>query len=243
MLSRYFDTVMEQLRQVEQTQRPAIEQAAEWMCEAIAAGGMVYVFGPSHAGLVAQEMFYRAGGLVPVSPILPPGLTCDVRPITLTSELERLSGFAERFMQAVPLQPGDTVLVHSVSGRNAVAVEAAVCARERGARVVALTNLTYSRSVSPRGGAARLFEVADLVIDNCGIEGDAVIPVPGQPIRCAPTSTVIGCAIANALVAETVQRLQQRGIEPPVFLSANLDGGDAHNRTLMERYRDRLTYL
>ncbi len=243
MLSSYFDTIINQLRQVEQTQRATIKQAADWMSECIANDGMVYVFGPSHAGLVAQEMFYRAGGLVPVSPILPPGLTCDVRPITLTSELERLSGFAERFMQTVPLRPGDVILIHSVSGRNAVAVEAAVCARNRGARVIALTNLTYSRSVEPRGGAARLFEVADLVIDNCGVEGDAVIPVPGQPIRCAPTSTVIGCAIANALVAETVQRLHQRGIDPPVFLSANLDGGDEHNHALMERYRDRLTYL
>jgi uncharacterized phosphosugar-binding protein len=136
------------------------------------------------------------------------------------------------------------VLVHSVSGRNAAPVEVALYAKQQGAKVIALTSLDYSRSVAPRSGTGyRLFEVADLVIDNGAPRGDAVVQLAGflQPV--APVSTVLSTALVNAIVAEVCAILLERGITPPVFMSANLDGGDAHNARLMERYRGRVLYL
>jgi uncharacterized phosphosugar-binding protein len=240
----YFDLVIELLKEVRETQRNAIEQAAQVMAEAIQNEHMVYAFGPTHAGILAQELFYRAGGLVPVNPILPPGLTTDVRPVTLTSQLERLPGFGARIIAETPIEQGDVLIVHSVSGRNAAVVDAAQSAKARGAFVIAVTSLEYSRAVQPRQpGMARLFEVADLVLDNRAPVGDALVALPGLPQRVGPSSTVIGAAMLNAVVARTAELLLQRTGDCPVFHSANLDGGDEHNRRWLEHYRGRLTYL
>lgn len=240
----YIEIVIRLLEQVRDTQADAMEAAALRLAETILADRLVYIFGASHAGILAQELFYRAGGLVPVNPILPPGLTTDVRPVTLTSRLERLPGLATQLLAEIPLQAGDVLIVHSVSGRNAVAVELAQGARERGVFVVALTSLAYSRSVSPRGaGMPRLYEVADLVIDDLAPPGDAVVEIPGLEQRVSPVSTVTGAAILHAIMARVVEILVARTGDAPVFVSANLDGGDERNRRWLERYAGRLLYL
>jgi uncharacterized phosphosugar-binding protein len=173
---------------------------------------------------------------------MPAGLMLNERPITRTSYLERLEGFAEVVLRDTPIGEGDILLVASVSGRNAVAVELATGARARGAKVIALTSVAYSRSVSARG-AARLFEVADVVLDLPGIPGDAAIQLDGLEQRVGPTSTPVGSAILQGLMVEVSGRLLERGIEPPILVSANLDNSDARNRALLDRYRDRLSYI
>lgn len=241
---RYFDEIYEQLKRAEATQAPTIARAADALADILARGGLIYAFGSTHAGILCEELFYRAGGLMPIVPIFAPGLTTDVRPITLTSELERKSGYAEMLLDASGLTAADALIVHSVSGRNTVAIEMAEGARSRGALVIALTSVTYSSAVKsrhPKG--VKLMDAADIVIDNCGVVGDAVVKLDGLPQAVAPTSTVIGAALLNALVVEIVERLLQRGIEPPVFLSANLDAGDAHNKRLLDKYKGRLNYL
>lgn len=240
----YLDEIIKLLQEVRDTQREALEQAASVIAGAIENGHLLYVFGPSHAGIVAQELFFRAGGLVPVNPILPPGLTTDVRPVTLTSKLERLPGFGKQILSETNITAGDVLIVHSVSGRNAAAVEIAQGARERGAYVIALTSLRYSQSVAPRtAGMPRLFEVADLVLDNCAPIGDALVEIPGTQQKVGPTSTVTGAAMLNAIVARVAALLQERTGDAPVFMSANLDEGEAHNRRWLDHYRGRLTYL
>lgn len=240
----YLDRIIELLQEVRETQREAMEQAAGVIADAIQKGKLVYIFGPSHAGILAQELFYRAGGLVPINPILPPGLVTDVRPVTLTSKLERLPGFGAQILSETPITAGDVLIVHSVSGRNAAAVEVAQGARERGAFVIALTSLQYSKSVQPRkAGMPRLFEVADLVLDNRAPIGDALVEIPGTQQKVGPTSTVTGAAMLNSIVARVAALLQKRTGDAPVFMSANLDGGDEHNQRWLEHYKGRLTYL
>ena len=241
----YLDEVICLLEEVRRTQSEAIAQAAEHVADAIQAGGLVYVFGPSHAGILAQELFYRAGGLVPINPILPPGLMLDTRPVTLTSRLERLRGYGAQVLAETPITSGDVLIVHSVSGRNPAAVEVAAGARERGAFVIALTSLAYSRSVQPRSGAKRLFEVADLVLDDLVPPGDALIALAGgdDPPRAGAASTVTGAAILNAVVVRAAALLQERTGDAPVFRSANQEGGDEHNRRWLDAYQGRLTYL
>jgi uncharacterized phosphosugar-binding protein len=240
----YFDQIIALLQEVRETQAEAMEQAAQVIARAIQANHLLYVFGASHAGILAQELFYRAGGLVPVNPLLPPGLVTDVRPVTLTSRLERLPGFGAEILAESPLEAGDVLIVHSVSGRNAAAVEVAQGARARGVYVIALTSLEYSRSVKPRKeGMPRLFETTDLVLDNRAPVGDALVEIPGLPQRVAPSSTVTGAAMLNAIVARVAALLQERTGDAPVFLSANLDGGDAHNQRWLAHYKGRLTYL
>jgi uncharacterized phosphosugar-binding protein len=223
----YLEAVIQLLQQVRDCEREAIENAAQAIAGAIEANHLVYVFGPTHAGMLAQELCYRAGGLVPVNPILPPGLTTDVRPITITTRLERLPGFGAVVIGQTPIEAGDVLIVHSVSGRNAAAVEVAQGAKQRGAFVIVVTSMEYSRSVAPRQpGMPRLFEVADLVLDDHAPVGDALVEIHGLSQKVGPSSTVTGAAILNAVVARVAELLVERTGDAPVFKSSNVEGGD-----------------
>ncbi len=240
----YFDALMPILQRAIKTQTPNIEKLAGWMAESIRDDHLVYVFGAGHASILAEEMCYRAGSLVPTNAILPPGLTVATRPLTMETELERLPGLAEIIYKASQIEAGDVLIVHSNSGRNTVAIEMAEMAQKKGVRVAAVTSIQHSSSVSSRHpNGTKLMDVADLVIDNCGIPGDAVVGYEGIGQRCGATSTVVGAALMNAAICEAVRILIADGLVPPVFQSANLDGSDLHNAALMERYAGRLLYL
>jgi len=227
-----------------QTQEQNILQLAQWMTETIANDHLIYVFGAGHAGIIAEEMCYRAGSLVPTNAIFAPGLTLNTRPLTLETKLERLPGFAALIFEESGMQAGDLLVIHSNSGRNTVAIEMAETAKRYGVRVAALTSVAHSQSVSSRHPhGQKLMDVADLVIDNCGVPGDAVVAFKGFDQKSGATSTVVGAALMNAAICESVQLLVDQGLTPPVFRSANLDDSDAHNQKWMSHYAGRLIYL
>ena len=204
----------------------------------------VFVFGCSHAGILAEEVFYRTGGLAVMNPVFFPALMLNTRPVTLTSDIERTPGVGKAIVESNRIGSGDLLFLHSVSGRNAVPVEMAMAARERGARTVCITSLAYSRSVTSRHPSGkRLFEVCDIVIDNMGVPGDAAVVIDGLPEKIGPTSTAVGAALINAIVVDAVNLLIGDGVVPPVFMSANLDGGDAHNARIFEEYKDNIFYM
>ena len=242
--SAYIDRVSEVMHKAWDSQTDTLMKVADKMSETIARKDNVYVFGCSHAGILAEEVFYRTGGLAILNPIFFPGLTLSTRPITMTSQLERLPGIGRIIVEENKLKKGDMLIVHSVSGRNTVPVEMTEEAKKRGVFTVAITSVAYSSAVTSRApDGKRLFEVADLVIDNCGIPGDAAMRIPGLPEAIGPTSTAVGAALVNGLVIETVERLIERGIVPPVFMSANLDAGGAHNAKMFEEYADNIFYM
>lgn len=241
---RYINAAIGQLTSIRAEQCDNILTAAHKLFDTVQNGGLVYVFGCTHAGILSQEAFYRTGGLAVVNPILAPGLTCDVVPITATSALERLEGYGKLIAESNGLKAGDMLIIHSVSGRNSVPVELADEAMRRGVYVVAITNMDYSSKSKPRHSCGKLlYECCDLCIDDCGIFGDAAIKIDGFPGLVAPTSTITGAAIINSICAETVALYVSAGIEPPVFMSANVDGGDEYNRRIMERYKAQIKYL
>lgn len=239
----YIDRVVETIRRAYDSQTEVIGEAAARLAATLEAKHAVYVFGCSHAGILAEEVFYRTGGLAVLNPIFFPGFMLNTRPITMTSQLERLPGLGKILVEQNGLQAGDLLLIHSVSGRNTVPVEMALEAKARGVTTIALTSVAYSQSVTSRHESGkRLYEVCDLVIDNGGVPGDAAVTLPGLPEAIGPTSTSAGAALLNALVIEAVACLLANGTTPPVFLSANLDGGDAHNRAIFEQYKDQIHY-
>jgi uncharacterized phosphosugar-binding protein len=241
---KYFEALLPILERAIESQQSVIRDVARRMADVIAAENLVYVFGAGHAGMIAEELCYRAGGLVPIVPIFAPGLTTTVRPLTLETKLERLTGYAALLLEECGITADDMLVVHSNSGRNTVAIELAEGARQRGIPVVALTSVAHSKSVTSRHPKGyKLMDVADYVIDNCGVPGDAAVEFHGFPQGIGSTSTVVGTALLNAAVVETVRILLERGIDPPVFRSANLDNSDEHNQRLMDRYAGRLTYL
>ena len=208
---------------------PNIRAAAELIADALERGHELHAFGTGHSHMLAEELFYRAGGLVRVSPILFEGLMLHAS-APLSTSLERLPGLAEALLLDHPVAAGDVLIVASNSGGNAVTSELAKLASLAGARVIAVTSLRHATSPAARAsGLPRLHELADVVIDNGGRVGNAAIDIEGMDTAIAPTSTVVGAAILNAVMAEAVQLLVDRGIVPDVYASSNTSGGDAAN--------------
>jgi uncharacterized phosphosugar-binding protein len=223
MLDRYVEAAGHALGEVAATQGEALEEAARLVAASVAAGGVLHLFGAGHSQLLALDAFVRAGGLACVNPILDPSLSPAAG--LEVARAERTEGLAAAILAGEDLRPGEVVLVASNSGVNAVPVEVALGCRERGLRVVALTNLEQAKAAAPRHpSGARLHELADVVIDNRCPPGDAALAL-GSGQRVGPLTTVVGAAVVAALCARVAELLGTQGRRPPVLASQNLDGG------------------
>ncbi len=230
---RYLDTCRERLDRLREQEWAQILAAAQEVAAAYSSGGVIHLFGTGHSHLLAEELYYRAGGLTRIRPILFEGLMLHVD-APLSTTLERLDGLAEALLAHHPVRAGDVLVVISNSGGNAVSSELAQGARRRGATVVAITSLLHARSdEARRTGHPRLHEIADITIDNHGTVGDAAMDVPGMGTRVGPTSTVAGAAIVNAIVVEAAAIMAEQGAPPEVYLSSNVTGGDDVNTRLL----------
>ena len=238
----YLQNLSEILKTIAETQAQAIDEAVSMMFDHFQKGGSLFVFGASHAGIIAEEMFYRAGGLMVANPIFSPTLMLNTRPVTVTSAMERLNGFGKIILDGSPAKKGDVLIIHSVSGRNDVTIDMAVRAKEIGVKVIVITNLDYSKKIPSRHSSGKnLYELGDVVIDNCGEFGDASIKV--GDIIAGPTSTVCGAAIANMLSVGFAELCVKHEVDPPVYISANLDADRSANERLLEKYMDRIHYM
>jgi uncharacterized phosphosugar-binding protein len=241
----YHDILSKLLERIVEEEAEAMEEAAKILADAIADGQRIFAFGSGHSSFSVQDMAYRAGGLILINPLLGPGLSAfDQRPVTLSSQLERLEGYAKILMNNAPIESGDVLIVASVSGRNAVPIEMAMQARERGVKVIAVTSRAYIDAVESRHSTGKkLHDHADVVLDNKVPPGDALLEADGIPQKfCAP-SGVTSIAVLQMLVAATVEELLRRGIEPPILRSANVEGGGEYNARLIKQYADRIFYL
>lgn len=244
MLSEKFIQKIEKiLAMVKKTQLENINQAAQEISDSIKNNGILHVFGCGHSQIYAMELFYRAGGLVPVNAILTPALSLDPK-AKLSTFAERQPGLAKAILENEITSANDVIIVASTSGRNAVPVEMAEEAKKIGMKVIALTSLDFSKQVSSRHvGGKKLYQIADIVIDNCGEAGDAAMTIEGMEAKFSATSTAIGTAILQALIAQVIYNVYAEGIEPPVWVSSNLDRGDAINQNYIENYRERISCL
>lgn len=240
----YFAAAIETLQRLRESQRENVAAAAALLAEAIAGNRAVFSFGATHSFMVTEELVYRAGGLMLVNPISATGMDLSVRPLTATSERERIVGLGKEILKASPARSGDVLLLASTSGRNAVIIDMALAAREDGIKVIGVTSFAYTSGVTSRHPSGKkLADLCDVLLDNGAPLGDAAVKVEGVPQKVGPLSTIGSCAVVNALVAETVALLVRRGIEPPVFASANTDGGDALNARLLAANRHRIHYM
>ncbi len=242
--SEYLKQAAAILERIEATQSEKIGEAAEIISQAIADGHSLFGFGCTHSSLPVEDIFYRAGGLMLVNPIFAPGLSLDIRPPTFTSKLERLEGYAKLVLDRTPAKAGDVLILVSVSGRNAIPVEMAQAAKEKGMTVIGLTSMAYTSAFSSRHPSGKkMYEYADVVLDNLVPPGDAILEIEGLPQKCCPISGITSIAVLHALIAETIERLIAKGFTPPVYLAANAQGGDEWNARLLGEYKDRIFYM
>jgi uncharacterized phosphosugar-binding protein len=239
----YLGQVGAMIERLQDEQMGPIREAGKLVAEVLRAERLVHVFGTGHSHMLAEEGLYRAGGLAPVNAILESGLMLH-EGAAVSTRLEKLPGYSPIVADKYGFEEGDLLIVISNSGVNAAPVEMALLSREAGLKVLAICSVAYSKSVEPRRGvSARLYEIADLTLDNLGEPGDATVEVDGTGLKVGPSSTVIGAALLNAVFVEATCTLAAEGVEPPVYRSSNMPGASEHNRRLVERFRGRIRHL
>ena len=240
----FFDAAINLLQRLREEEAEAIESAGTLLADTVARGGRLFAFGAGHSSLAAQDVVYRAGGLALMNLLTVPGVVgVDVTPATLGSALERVDGLASAVLDTSPLRSGDALVIISLSGRNALPVEMAQRARALGIKVIGVTSVAYAAQTTSRHSSGTfLKDHCDLVLDSKIAVGDAELTLDTIPAPFAPASTVVTTALMQAVLATTAATLADRGIEPPLLRSGNVDGGHDWNNRVMDEYGDRIFY-
>lgn len=238
---RYFDRLQSLFEELE-AQGAQIEAAARLMATCIEADGIVHVFGSGHSHMMAEEVFHRAGGLFAFNAMLDINLTSfgTLKP----GMVERTEGYAKVVLDSFDVRPDEVVVIVSNSGINPVPIEMAIEAKMRGATTIAITSAAnYANAKSRHSSGRKLVDVVDLVVDSRVPAGDAILELEGLDGTVGASSTVLGAALMNAIVAQVAETMLAGGMQPPVIVSMNVPGGDEHNRANEAKYRDRLRLL
>lgn len=237
----YIKAVQTLIEKIKMTQMNTIREAAKIIADSIQSGGVLHVFGSGHSHMIGEDTLYRAGGLACVNVMLEPSLM-ELN-VGRATTLERLHGYAEVLLSGYKLEAGEVIIITSNSGINAVPIEIALECKKRGLYVMAITSIAHSEQTPSRHkDGLKLKDIADLVIDNCGVLGDAVLETKDQ-VRYGPTSTLAGILIIQMIIAEIVTLCYEAGFKPPLFVSANQYEGHESNQQLMERYQQRVRYF
>lgn len=241
--NEFYSAVLEQLDRQFQEEAGTIELAAQYCAESVIKNRVVHVFGCGHSQIFAMEVFYRAGGLVPVNALLIPHLALFPK-AKLSTLQERVEGFAGEYLKLENTSKDDTMIIVSVSGRNAAVVDMAVEAKKIGMKVISLTSKSFSEEVTSRHSSKKkLVDVSDVIIDLKCISGDAVLSIPGLEAKFCGTSTVLGVTVMESIIARTVELCVEKGFKPPIYVSSNLDRGDKINAEYIAKYSSLISCL
>lgn len=244
----YMEKTIELIQRVETEQIDNIRAAAELMADAVCEDRLISVYGGGgHTTLCMGEMFFRAGGLANINPLMETGLSVFNQSLKYL-ELERIPNYGDAIVRYYRLKPGDLVLMFHNIGVNPATIDAAMEVKKAGAKLIAVSSSAWQDGLPsdhpirhPNG--KNLFDFADVKIDDLNPFGDAIVNMEGLDTPIAPVSNIVDFYIAHRLEIETVCICLERGVKPPVWMSANLPGGDAYNAALIEKYLPRVKNL
>ena len=248
-LQQYRDAIAKAIEQISQ-EEPVVKEAARVMAKSIAEGNLIHVIGPGwHSNMAVEEVLWRSGGLVPINAILDAG-TNLIHGAKRSNYIERTPGYAPKVLDAygVGKKPGEVIVIVNAYGINAMCIDTALEARKRKMVSIGITSRDFADRLpkdhpSRHPSGKNLYQEVDYFI-NCHLPyGDAVVEVEGCPQKVGPTATICNVFTINFLMVETVKALASMGIQPPVWMSANLPGGDEANRAYEEKYRPLIRHL
>lgn len=249
LIDDFYTKITNLLEKFKNNEEDNLKKAARLIAESIKNDELIHIFGTGgHSYMAGEEMFYRAGGLVPINPIFDGGVTVANGAVRST-KIERTPGYAKAILDPLMLEEnGKIIIISNVYGINSVTIESALEAKKKGMTVIAVTSIEHAKKL-PKDAHSRhpskknLYEIADMVLDVPVPIGDAIVDIEGLDVKVAPCSTILVSFCLNALVAETVRILIEMGVEPPVWKSANSPGGDEHNKKYKDKYLKRIKHL
>lgn len=244
----YLPQTIELLNRVEQEQLDNIRAAAALMAQAIQKDRLIHVFGGGgHTTLCVGEMFFRAGGLCNINPVMETGLSVFNQALKYL-EFERSQHYGDAIVRYYRLQKDDVFIIFHNIGVNPATIDAAMEAKKAGAKIIAVSSALWHRGLpadSPirHPNGKNVFDYADVKIDDYNPVGDTIVRLEGFETPIAPVSNIVDFYIAHRLEIETAKACLAMGVEPPMWKSANVEGGDAFNQKNLDKYRDRVKML
>jgi len=223
----------------------AFDKASTAIANSLADEGLVHLYGSGHSVLPVQETFPRYGSYVGFNPLTDPRVmwhnVLGAGGVRELLWLERTEKYAEKFLDHQPLNPGDTIVIFGHSGRNSSGIDAAIYAKKRGLTVVAITAKSNLDKPATHSSGKRLADAADIVIDTGAPIEDAIVPIKGWSRPVSGSSTVLAMIMMHELIAQSAQKLADRGIELPVFASPTIAGVTLHDTDVIYGvYRERM---
>lgn len=234
MASIVYDVIEDLIQKVKETQDEPVEACARLFADAMKNGGLIQAFGSGHSQAGASELCGRAGGFIPTKQIKEPA----------AGAYEIVEGVGNCFMKKVDVRENDVVVIISNSGRNPLPIEIALESQKRGAKVVAITSIQASSHLTSKHSCGKnLYQIADVVLDNCVMDGDASIQLEGMDTKICGMSSITTAVMIQDAICRAAQMMLDEGITPPVYKSQNVDGGAEFNDALTKKYFDRLYHM
>jgi len=245
---KYYEAITQAFMAINQESAAAIYQAADFMAASVQRDELIHVFGTGgHSTIGAMELFWRAGSLANINPLLDPGLLLSNGAVH-SNWMERTEHLAPSILNSYEVKTGETLVIVNAYGINAVTIDAALEAKRIGVKTIGITSTSFPMSV-PKNGKMRhssgknLYELVDIFIDCHLPYGDACVSIEGCDQNVAPVSTILNSYCLNLLVIATVEKLLAKNIKPPLWMSANLPEGDVKNKRWHEKYNERIKHL
>ncbi|MCL2588511.1 MAG: SIS domain-containing protein [Oscillospiraceae bacterium] len=239
---QYAEKILTLAGEAVDSQFDQIGKVADLVFASMKNGGLLHVFGCGHSHMMEEELFYRAGGLAPINPIFETATMLHEGAIK-SSMIERMSGYAPYVLDDYDVKPGEVMLIFSNSGINSFPIEMALAAQEKGLTVVAFTSMNYKDAASRHPDGRKLCDIADIIIDTNAPKGDAMLHYEKSGVDAVPSSSILAMTLLNVLVAEIIERFDEAGLTPPVFISGNVEGGLERNQALLQKHKFKVKAL
>ena len=228
---KFFNKVDELIADIKATQKKNISDAAAVIANSIMSGGIIQAFGSGHSYAAAIEIAGRAGGLIPAKVIEDKA----------KGQYEVIEGVGKKLMETADINPKDCFVIISNSGRNPLPIEIAQCAKEKSCKIIVVTSYEVSKKLTSRHSSGKkLYDFADVILDNRGTEGDSAIELPGLPVKVCATSSIAAALLLNCTVLEAIEIMLSKGYTPPIYMSENVDGGHEFNNKVKMKYANRI---
>jgi uncharacterized phosphosugar-binding protein len=244
----FLEKAIDILKQVREKQSGNISKAADLMVGAIERDELIHVYGGGgHTTLVMGEMFFRAGGLANINPIMETGLSVFNQALKYL-QLERAENYGDSIVRYYQVKPGEVFIIFHNIGINPATIDAALEAKKAGAKIIAVSSSFWQNELPKdhfirHSNKMNLFDIADVCIDDYNPVGDALLTIDGFATPFAPVSNIVDFYIAHWLEIATINKCVEKGVVPPVWSSANAPGGDEINARFVEKYFSRVKAL